>query len=450
MLEPSPTLVAFVDDDPHVRHATEQALGLAGFDVVVFASAAEALANLDASFAGVVVSDIRMPQMDGRAFFRRLREIDEDIPLLFITGHADVAEAVEAMQEGAYDFIAKPFAVDRLVASVRRALEKRSLVLDNRQLRRLANEAASADHFIGESAAITALRATIRQIADAAVDVLVEGETGVGKELFARSLHAMGSGRGRPFVALSCGAIPDSLMDVELFGHEAGVFSASPRRRAGRIEMAERGTLLLDDIEQASPTLQNKLARVIDEREVLPIGATEARHVQFRAIAASRTDLAQLVSEGAFRRDLFHRLNVVRLRIPPLRERRGDIPILFAHFLSQSAQHFRRPAPDISDSVRRHLIDHDWPGNVRELHHFCERVVLGLEAVAPAPSASADISLPDRVERFEESLIKETLAATRGDIRATMQRLRIPRKTLYDKLRRHRINIDAFRAPAPD
>lgn len=446
MLDPPCNLVAFVDDDPHIRHATEQALQLAGFEVVEFASAPEALAHIDAAFAGVVVTDIRMPRMDGRSFFRRIREVDTDIPLLFITGHGDVAEAVDAMQEGAYDFIAKPFAAERLVGSVRRALEKRSLVLDNRRLRRLADSAAATELFIGESALINALRATIRQIADADVDVLIEGETGVGKELLARTLHALGGRRGRPFVALSCGAVPESSLDIELFGHEAGAFSTSPRRRPGRIEMAQHGILLLDDIETATPALQNKLARVIEEREILPVGATEVRHVQFRAVAASRTDLAALVSAGEFRRDLFYRLNVVRLRVPPLRERRADIPLLFAHFLSESANKFRRSAPNLSDAVRRHLLDYDWPGNVRELQHFCERVVLGLEATPLAHAETFDVSLSDRVDRFEESILIETLTATRGDIRATMQRLQLPRKTLYDKLKRHAIDIDVYRA----
>jgi two-component system C4-dicarboxylate transport response regulator DctD len=444
MIDPPPNLVVFVDDDPNVRDATEQALRLAGLDVVAFASAEEALATLHTAFAGVVVSDIRMPQMDGRAFFRRLREIDEDIPLLFITGHGDVAEAVDAMQEGAYDFIAKPFAPSRLIASVRRALEKRSLVLDNRRLRTLA-DAVAADHFIGESSSIAGLRATIRQIAGAEIDVLIEGETGVGKELLARTLHSLGGRRARPFVALNCSAIPESLIDMELFGHEAGAFSNSPRRRAGRVEMAEHGTLLIDDIDSAPPTLQNKLTRVIEGREILPIGASSARHVLFRAVATSRTDLAQLVSDGCFRRDLFYRLNVVRLRIPPLRERRSDIPILFAHFLNASAHKFRRSAPDLSDAVRRHLLDHDWPGNVRELQHFSERVVLGLENLPPSPTGDADASLPERVGQFEESVIKQALTATRGDVRATLQRLHIPRKTLYDKLKRHNIDIDAFR-----
>lgn len=446
MLDAPANLVALVDDDPHVRHATEQALRLAGFDVLAFASAPDALAKVDAAFAGAIVTDIRMPDMDGRSFFRRILEIDEGIPLIFITGHGDIAEAVDAMREGAYDFIAKPFAVDRLVSSVSRAIEKRSLVLDNRRLRTLAESAAAADLFIGESAAITALRATIRQIADADVDVLIEGETGVGKELLARTLHTLGGRRGRPFVALSCGAIPEALLDIELFGHEAGAFSASPRRRPGRIEMAQNGMLLLDDIDTAPPSLQNKLARVIEEREILPIGATEVRHVQFRAVAASRSDLAALVTAGEFRRDLFYRLNVVRLRVPPLRERRNDIPILFAHFLSESAHKLRRPTPKLSDAVRRHLLDYDWPGNVRELQHFCERVVLGLEATPLAPPQSPDISLAERVDRFEESVLIETITATRGDIRAAMQRLQLPRKTLYDKLKRHGISIEAYRA----
>ncbi|MEZ5955726.1 MAG: sigma-54 dependent transcriptional regulator [Hyphomonadaceae bacterium] len=445
-MEAETNTVVFVDDDADVRRANTQTLKLADFDVRAFESAEAALRSIDAGFAGVVVTDMRMPVVDGNDLFQRLQEIDADIPVIFITGHGDIAEAVETMRAGAYDFIAKPFPAEKLVASVRRALEKRALVLENRRLRSAADIAASGELVIGESPAIVALRATVRQIADADVDVLIEGETGVGKELLARALHMQGARRSRPFVVLNCEAIPEAMAETELFGHEAGVVAGVLRRRAGRVEAAEGGTLFLDDIDAASPALQTRLTRIIEDREITPVGATEPRHVRFRAVASVRPDLATLVDAGLFRRDLFYRLNVVRMRVPPLRERRVDIPLLFAHFLAESARKFRRAAPNMSDGVRRRLLEHDWPGNVRELQHFAERVVLGLDDRPTRVGAGVETpSLPQRVEQFEENIIRDALALTAGDVRKTLEYLQIPRKTLYDKLKRFNLDINSFR-----
>ena len=438
-------LVAFIDDDPDVRRANETVLKLADLDVRTFASAEEALQTLDNSFAGVVVSDLRMPRVDGRECFRRLRTIDADIPIVFITGHADIAEAVEIMREGAYDFIPKPFSSERLISSVRRALEKRALILENRRLRNAAAAAGAQSMIIGESGAMAALRATVRQIADADVDVLIEGETGVGKELVARALHMEGARRHKPFVAINCGAITETAIEPELFGHEAGTYQNALRRRVGRIEMAERGTLYLDDVDQASPALQNRLVRIVEDREIIPAGSSEPKPVQFRAVASSKLDLATLVEEGGFRRDLYYRLNVIRIHVPPLRERRSDIPVLFGHFLSEAARKFRREIPTISDSIRRRVLENDWPGNVRELQNFAERVALGFENNTENGRTTARLSLPQRLERFEDSVIREVLTTCEGDIRLAVEHLGVPRNTLYDKLRRHGIDIDRFR-----
>ncbi|HSI42169.1 MAG TPA: sigma-54 dependent transcriptional regulator [Xanthobacteraceae bacterium] len=438
--------VAFVDDDEALRAANVQALMLAGLSVAPYASAMAALEEIDASFPGIVVSDVRMPQIDGLELFRRLKRRDADLPVILITGHGDIAMAVEAMREGAYDFIAKPYALDRLLVAVRHALDKRRLVLENRALRR-RTEAASPDlPLLGHAPETERLRQRVRQIADADIDVLVEGETGAGKEVVAQALHNWSRRAARPFVAVNCGALPENVIESELFGHEAGAFTGALKKRVGRVEHASGGTLFLDEIEAMSPALQVKMLRVLEAREIMPLGTNEVRRVDIRVVAASKVDLNALVRRGSFREDLYYRLHVAFVRIPPLRERREDVPLLFGHFLSRAAKRFRREAPLIDAAVRRHLDSHDWPGNVRELAHYAERVALGLlpeSEAAPAPAAGA--TLPERVDAFEAGQIREALAASRGDIQATLRILGIPRKTLYDKFRRHGIDQAGFR-----
>ncbi len=435
--------VAFVDDDADLRAANAQTLELAGLSPLPLASAAEALEQIDASFDGVVVSDIRMARMDGMQLLRRLKSVDADLPVILITGHGDITMAVEAMREGAYDFIAKPFMPETLLASLRRALEKRRLVLENRRLRKAAAETVGEDMvMLGDTPAMQRLRRTIHQVADADIDVLVVGETGSGKEVVASLLHRWGRRAPRPFVALNCGALPETVIESELFGHEAGAFTGAQKRRVGRIEHSSGGTLFLDEIESMPLSLQVKLLRVLETRKVTPLGTNEVRNLDLRVVAASKVDLAEASRAGTFREDLFYRLNVVTLRIPPLRERKADIPLLFAHFLARAAERFHRGAPEMTAAMERHLLQHDWPGNVRELTHFAERAVLGLDAAeeAPEPPDTAPGTLPERMERYEASLIRHALESTGGDVRATLQALGIPRKTFYDKLTRHGID----------
>ncbi|SHO65581.1 two-component system, NtrC family, C4-dicarboxylate transport response regulator DctD [Pseudoxanthobacter soli DSM 19599] len=444
-----PEVVVFVDDDDDLRAANAESLALAGFEPVPCASGEEALRHIGPDFAGVVVTDIRMPKMDGPALFRRIKAIDPDIPVLFITGHGDVETAVAAMRDGAYDFVTKPFAAERLVSSVRRALEKRRLVLENRRLRHAVEAAADDFPLIGETPAMERLRRTLRHVAAADVDVLVTGETGSGKEVVATALHRWSRRARKPFVALNCGALPETVIESELFGHEPGAFTGAQRRRIGRIEHASGGTLLLDEIESMPLALQVKLLRVLEAREVTPLGSNEVRPVDIRVIAATKADLAEPKARETFREDLFYRLNVVSLRIPPLRERRADVPLLFAYFLGRAATRFGIDPPEVGDGVRHHLLAHDWPGNVRELAHFAERVALGLgetgEASHEVDSDAPAASLPERVDRFEADLIRRELEANRGDVRATVEALAIPRKTFYDKLKRHGIRQADYR-----
>jgi two-component system, NtrC family, C4-dicarboxylate transport response regulator DctD len=445
--------VVFVDDDPDLRRATAQALTLAGFAVRAFDAAEAALAAISEDFEGPVVTDIRMPRMNGLQLFERIKAVDPELPVLLVTGHADVELAVAALKDGVYDFISKPFDAERLATAVEHAAEKRRLVLENRRLRAAAAETPADLPLIGDAADIRRLREAIRQVADAGVDVLVFGETGSGKEVVARLLHEWSGRRAKNFVALNCGALPETVLESELFGHEAGAFTGAERRRVGRIEHANGGTLFLDEIESCPPAIQVKLLRVLETREVEPLGTNERRKLDLRVVAATKVDLGDPAARGSFREDLYYRLNVVTLRIPPLRERREDIPLLFAHFLKRAADRFGRPVPEITVAVRDHLARHDWPGNVRELLHFADRTALGLApepVAAPGPvlAAAAGGTLPERVDAFEAELIRAALRAHQGDVRATLEALGVPRKTFYDKLKRHGIQRAEFEADA--
>jgi two-component system C4-dicarboxylate transport response regulator DctD len=437
-----PQTVFFVDDDAQLREANVQSLELAGYEVAAFSDAASALARIDATFSGVLVSDIRMPRMDGLQLFARIRNIDPEIPVVLITGHADVPMAIGALKDGAFDFLTKPFAADHLIAAVRKALETRRLVLDNRALRAAADDSGESP-LIGDSPVMARLRDTIAQVAMADIDVLVEGETGVGKELVAVLLHRTGPRRGKPFVAVNCGALPEAMAESELFGQEAGLHERF--ERIGRVEASSGGTMFLDEIDSMALSVQAKMLRVLEEREVMRLGATTPRLVRLRVIAAAKRDLGAMIAGGGFREDLFYRLNVVRLRIPPLRERRSDIPQLFANFVSEATAQIGETRFRMTDAVRRHLVDHDWPGNVRELRNFAFSAVLDLPHGGLAAAPDDGTSLPERVGRFEAAIIRESLAATGGSIVGTLKLLGIPRKTLYDKMARHGIDPKGFR-----
>ncbi len=434
----------FVDDDAKLRQASVQSLELAGIDVTAFGDAQTALAEIGPDFGGALVTDIRMPRMDGLQLFARVREIDPEIPVILITGHADVPMAIGALKNGAFEFLTKPFAADHLVAAAKKALETRRLVVDNRALR--AAMADSADSpLIGDSPVMVRLRDTISQVAKADIDVLVEGETGCGKELVALLLHRSGPRRGKPFVAVNCGALPETLAESELFGHESGALGAGRGDRIGRIEASNGGTLFLDEIDSMPPNIQTKMLRVLEEREVLRLGGDAPRALKLRIVAAAKTDLEAAARRGAFRDDLFYRLNVVRLRVPPLRERRPDIPQLFAHFVKEAIDQVGGTRFQMNDMVRRRLADHDWPGNVRELRNFAFKAVLNLTSDSLTEQSGPILTLPERMARFEAALIVEALTASRGAIAPVLQSLGLPRKTLYDKMSRLGIDPGKFR-----
>ncbi|ESQ85026.1 hypothetical protein AEAC466_04790 [Asticcacaulis sp. AC466] len=452
MNAPSPATIVFIDDDDDLRAAHVQGLELAGFATRAFAGGHDALKMLTPEFTGVVVTDVRMPGMDGFEVFKRIKAIDEAIPVLLMTGHGDVPMAVKALKDGAYDFLTKPFAMDTLTAALRRALDARRLTLENRQLRALYAAAQDdEDRLLGESPAMQHLRQTIAQIAEADVDILIAGETGVGKERVARTIHRQSDRRGKPFVHVNCAVLPDAIFAAELFGVESGARldagAALSRKSMGKIEKAQKGTLFLDDIEGLSLPLQAKLLRVVEARELWVLGSDEPRPIELRIIASSRSDLSQAVDTGTFRADLYYRLSGVTLKVPPLRNRKEDILLLFQHFLVAAASRLKRPVPSLTAHVARYLQAHDWYGNVRELEQYAERYALGLDvATASEPGlVDADQGLPERVAAFEAALLRETLSSCRGSAAEAMKRLKLPRKTFYDKVNRYKINIRDFR-----
>ena len=434
--------VYVVEDDPAVRLGCSQALSLAGIAVREFEDAESAFAALSSAVPAAIVSDIRLPGIDGLTLLAsvKARAKDSDIPIILVTGHGDIAMAVTAMRAGAYDFIEKPFQSDRLVESVRRALEHRRLVVDNRQLRaQLRGEHV----MLGRSQAMRHVQAMIDAIGPAPADVLIRGETGTGKEVLARALHAA-SRRTGPFVALNCAALPESLFESEIFGHEPGAFTGAQQRRIGKFEHASGGTLFLDELESLSLALQAKLLRVLQERSVERLGSNNAMSVDVRVIAAVKQDLKQLVERETFRADLYYRLNVATIDLPPLRERRDDIPELFAHFVRDACVRYARTEPAWTASDMARWQSHDWPGNVRELKNIAERFSLGLDDGLPQPAPNAG-SLETRMARAERACIEEALRSAGGQVQRAAELLDLPRKTLYDKIARHGIDVNAFR-----
>ena len=438
--------VFLVEDDAIVRKGCEQALSLADIAVRGFADAEQLLAALADEAPALVVSDVRLPGRDGLALLRELRAYDRELPVLLMTGHGDVAMAVAAMREGAHDFIEKPFPSERLIAAVRSALEKRALIVENRLLRERVG-ANGVERIVGQSAAIRRIRQLVGTLAPTGVDILINGETGTGKEVVARAIHDA-SGRRGPFVAINCGALPESVFESELFGHEAGAFTGAGKRRIGRIEHASGGTLFLDEIESMPLNLQVKLLRVLQERSLERLGSNAAIPVDIRLLAASKADLKTQSEAGAFRADLYYRLNVVSLDLPPLRQRREDLPLLLAHFLQEAAQRFGLPLASWQPGDLARWSAYDWPGNVRELKNVAERWALGLpDALAslpPAP-ASAGVSLAEQVDAAEKAIIENALRQAQGQVARAAELLQTPRKTLYDKIARLGVVAEQFR-----
>ncbi|MYN19711.1 response regulator [Rugamonas sp. FT107W] len=441
--------VLLIEDDPTVRAGSAQALDLAGIEVQAFHTAEQALPLITPGFDGVVVSDVRLPGMSGLDFMAAVKAIDAQLPVVLVTGHGDITMAVGAMRDGAYDFIAKPYSSEQLTDVVQRAMETRRLVLEVAALRhRIAHGEGIEATLLGDSAAIRDLRRLILDLADEPADVLIYGETGTGKEMVARCLHQFSRRHQSNFVALNCGAIPETIFESEVFGHESGAFTGAAKRQVGKIEHADGGSLFLDEIESLPMALQVKMLRVLQERYVERLGSNSPVPVDVRVIAAAKVDLKEWSDQQKFRSDLYYRLNLIVLNLPPLRERREDIPLLFEHFLLGAAARYKRSAPPVPGPLMQALMAHDWPGNVRELRNIAERFVLGLSSGADgllSARSMAPLPLAEQVGCFERAVIEQELRRASGSVTEVSVALGVPKQTLYYKMQKYALTPDDYK-----
>lgn len=441
--------VLFVEDDAAVRLGGVQAFRLNGLEVQAFERAEHALRYIEFGFPGILVSDLRLPGMSGLSLMDHAIGTDASLPVILVTGHGDIPMAVDAMRRGAYDFVEKPYASEQLVDVARRALEQRRLELELAVVRqaRIHHDHIEAK-ILGRSPAIEHLRRMILELADADANALILGETGTGKELVARSLHDYGHRKAGNFAAINCAGIPELLFESEVFGHEAGSFTGAIKRRIGKIEYAQGGTLFLDEIETMQMSLQVKLLRLLQEKKFERIGSNDLLEMDCRIVSGSKADLLALSSQKHFRDDLYYRLGVIVLEIPPLRDRREDIPLLFEHFALHAAAEYNKPIPVISSAQMRDLMSRPWAGNVRELRNVAERFTLGMPTrvdMADNNGSAGKASLETQLNSFERQLIEEALRECSGRAALACESLGLPKKTLYDKMRRLGISCDEFK-----
>jgi len=441
--------VLVLDDEPRMAEIVGMVLRRDGFDVETFTNGNEALARHDADPFDLVLTDLRMPAPDGLEVLKRVRAASSDTPVILFTAHATIANAIEALREGAFDYVQKPFDNEALRACVRRALEINRLSRENRYLRAELGQRHALADIVATSDAMNDVLDLVRRAARSPATVLITGESGTGKELIARAVHFHSDRVSGPFVAVNCKAFAEGLLESELFGHERGAFTGADRTREGLFEAASGGTLFLDEIGEISEAFQAKLLRVLQEREVRRVGDDRARPVDVRVVVATNRDLQTEVAEGRFREDLFFRLAVIPIRIPPLRERREDILPLARHFLLQFQRRSERRFNALGAEAEALLAEHDWPGNVRELENAIERAVVLAVGDALLPSdllleqrsgdsdPPADTTLQAHLDAATRAAIHEALSATGGAKSDAAARLAIDRTTLYRLIKKY-------------
>lgn len=440
--------ILLVEDDDSNRSSVSLILKQAGYEVVEASNGHEALGLLRKKDVDLILSDLRMPLVDGMDLLKTAQLIKPHIDVIIMTAHGTIENAVEAIKEGAFDFLAKPFKKATLLRTVEKNLERRSLVRENMQLKEALKKYESYKGIIGKSAAIRHVLDMISQVASSSATVLIQGESGTGKELVAEAIHRSSSRASEPFVKLSCSAIPDTLLEAELFGYEKGAFTGAQQRREGRFEHANHGSLFLDEIGELSPATQVKLLRVLQEGEFERLGSNASIRCDVRILAASNRNLEEAVKEGLFREDLFYRLNVITLTLPPLRSRKEDIPLLLDYFIHVYADKNKKSVTEFDPEALKQLMNYSWPGNVRELENAVERAVvlskqpiltldLLSENIRASPVMEGDalrIPLGMPLDEVERLLIKETLKKTDGDKNLAAKLLGIAPRTVYRKL----------------
>jgi DNA-binding NtrC family response regulator len=438
--------VLIVDDEKNIREGLAEALGLDGYAVKTAADGAEGLRAVETSDVDLVITDLKMPGLSGEELLRTVAGRYPGLPVIVLTGHGTIEDAVEAMRFGAFDFLTKPVNIDHLSLLVKRALESRELSLKNRELEAEVEAQRKTSSMVGSSAEMKKILDLIRRVAPTKASVLITGESGVGKELVADAIHNLSPRKGGPLIKVHCAALAESLLESELFGHEKGAFTGAQSRTRGRFELANEGTLFLDEIGEINQNVQIKILRVLQDRKFERVGGEETIETDVRIVAATNRDLKKEIAEGRFREDLYYRLNVVNIHVPPLRERRDDIPLLAMAFLKEFAEENGKKIEGFEPKARSALYAYTWPGNIRELRNCIESAVvmargglIGLEDLPPTLSSSQgeqDIRVPSgaSLADAEKILIRETLAAQSGNKSRTAEILGIGRKTLYQKL----------------
>jgi two-component system C4-dicarboxylate transport response regulator DctD len=435
-----------VEDDDVFRASLSRLLELEGYDVSAFDDAESATQSFFLALPDLVLTDLQLPGADGLFVLACAIQQDTDLPVVLMTGHGDIPTAIQAIRNGAHDFLEKPFGREKLLAVVARATEQYRLVIENRSLKsRLAAASGIDQILIGDSAAIAETRDLVLRLAPNLVDVMITGATGTGKELVARCLHNFSKAGGN-FVAVNCAAIPENLFESELFGHEAGAFTGANKQRIGKIEHARNGTLFLDEIEAMPMALQAKVLRVLQEREVERLGSNKPIPVSFRVVSATKVSLEELSKAGKFRADLFYRLNVATVHIPNLCDRVSDIIGLFRVFLQQAALRYQMAVPALSIQDQQVLLTYDWPGNVRELKSCAERHALGLSLLEPGKRQStATHTLQQALATFEQSMIEEALRHHGGSVKDACMQLGLTSATMYRRMKTLGIDAAAIR-----
>jgi DNA-binding NtrC family response regulator len=461
-VEPQPRVLV-IDDEPGSLKVIAANLRQEGYAVEVSLDGVEGLKRLDEEGYDLVVLDYLMPKMDGMQFLQASRERWLSVPVIMITAYGTVKMAVEAMKRGAYNYLTKPLNYDELKLLVRQALEKRLAEQRVAQLRQELTERYGFHALVGKNHLMRRIYQTIETIAATDVTVLIQGETGTGKELIAKAIHYNSRRREAGFVPVHCAALAESLLEAELFGHEKGAFTGATQRRIGRFESAHGGTFFLDEVSEIPLSIQVKLLRVLEERVIERVGGNERIPVDIRITAATARDLRAMVEQGTFREDLYYRLNVMPLLVPPLRERKDDIPLLAEHFLAVYREKWKKDVRSISPSLMGRLFAHDWPGNVRELEHWIERAVvlargdsleaedldaatadLGPEGDVPAPGGFLEAK-QQVIESFERDYFRRLLAETKGSIGLAAKRSGLNERNVYEKMRKYGLRKEDFR-----
>jgi len=453
--------ILVVDDDADIRETMVTLLSMNDYNVTAVADGQSAIDEVNREKYNIVITDLMMPKMSGIDVIKNLKGIDPDLQCIVITGYATVSTAVDAMKAGAYDYLMKPFNGSEVLMLLKRVMELQDLQVENSQLKRNLQHRYDYENLIGSSEGIQKVCSLIEKVAETDSTILILGESGTGKELVARTIHYNSPRKNKPLIPINCGAIPETLLESELFGHEKGAFTGASTTRIGRFELADGGTLFLDEIGDMSPTLQVKLLRVLQQREFERVGGVKTIKVDVRIIAATNIDLEHAVNEGKFREDLYYRLNVIPVVVPPLRERKDDIPLLMDHFLNYFNKSKKRVIKGFTPAAMEILISYPWPGNIRELENLVERLVIlkGDGTINPDDLPDKFIShtfnrdgalritlpetgvnLKDVVEEFENNLILQAMQKAQGVKNRAAQLLSLNRTTLVEKLKKKKLD----------